>query len=193
MKTFTEQLRYEYPLKPDDLVIDAGGYEGNWAAEISRKYGCHVLVFEPVKKFSTNLTLRFANNPLVHIDDRGLGGQEYGAGKDVTFHIQNDSTGAFAGSPETEEVTLVSAGYLIHNMPTDVALLKLNIEGMEYDVIETLLDRELTGRIKNIQVQFHTCAPDYDARYRAIHERLSKTHHLTYHAPFVWENWEINS
>jgi hypothetical protein len=50
MKDFQESDRYDYPLTPDSFVIDAGGYEGNWAAEINHKYRAHVLVFEPVQR-----------------------------------------------------------------------------------------------------------------------------------------------
>ena len=29
---FTEGMRHEYPLTPDSVVIDCGGFEGNFAA-----------------------------------------------------------------------------------------------------------------------------------------------------------------
>ena len=70
-------------------------------------------------------------------------------------------------------------------------LLKLNIEGGEFSVLEALLDRDLVKKIGNIQVQFHGCIPDAAARRDKIRERLAATHHLTYDAPFVWENWEL--
>lgn len=42
-----EHLRYEYDLKPDDVVIDLGAYRGEWANEIRARYGCQVLAVEP--------------------------------------------------------------------------------------------------------------------------------------------------
>ena len=48
MKSFSEQLRYEYPLTDNSVVIDAGGYEGNWFKQIYERYQCHIHVFEPV-------------------------------------------------------------------------------------------------------------------------------------------------
>ena len=35
-----EHLRYEYDLKPEDYVIDIGSYQGEWANEIEKRYGC---------------------------------------------------------------------------------------------------------------------------------------------------------
>lgn len=206
MKEFTEALRYDYPLTKDSLVIDAGGYEGNWAAEIYRKYACNIMVFEPVMKFHEKLVSRFDYaREKITLSCAGLGGKECGGGKDVTLRIQNDSTGVFAGSSDMEVVKLFGAAYVIGGLAdmmilkvAAVDLLKLNIEGMEYDVLEDLLDEDRPGgprinRVTNLQVQFHTCVPDHAARRDAIRERLAKTHHLTYDAPFVWENWEKNS
>ena len=192
MTPFTEAMRYDYPLTADSLVIDAGGYEGNWAAEIHRRYGCHIMIFEPVRRFFEAIGKRFTmGDKRVHLIHGGFGGRDYGCGKEAEFHIQNDSTGVFAGSPEVEKVKLYSAAYCIHGLPQDVDLLKLNIEGMEFDVLETLLDSDLVKRIKNIQVQFHPIVPDHVARYQKIRERMEATHELTYWAPWCWENWRL--
>ncbi len=191
MTPFTEAMRYDYPLTADSLVIDAGGYEGNWAAEIHKRYGCPVMVFEPVARFHHALAERFKDTPKITVSPCGFGGADCSAGKDVEFHVQNDSTGAFAGSPDKEMVRLFAASYIIGGMDRDIDLLKLNIEGMEFDVLENLLDRERVARIKNIQVQFHPIVPDHVARYQKIRERMEATHELTYWAPWCWENWRL--
>ena len=38
---------------------------------------------------------------------------------------------------------------------TEIDLLKINIEGGEYDVIPRLLDTKMINKIKYIQIQFH--------------------------------------
>ena len=48
-------LRLNYELNEKSVVIDLGGYEGQWAADIFCKYVCSIHVFEPVKKFADNI------------------------------------------------------------------------------------------------------------------------------------------
>lgn len=73
-----------------------------------------------------------------------------------------------------------------------VDLIKINIEGGEYDLLEHLLSSGMVKRFKNIQVQFHEdVIPKAEARMRKIHDELSKTHRVTFQKIFIWENWEI--
>jgi hypothetical protein len=54
-------------LKPTSLVVDIGGYCGDWTATILRKYGPFVNVFEPIKENVEILRLRFQNDYRVNI------------------------------------------------------------------------------------------------------------------------------
>jgi FkbM family methyltransferase len=191
MKTFTEALRYEYDLTPDSYVIDAGGYEGNWAAEINRKYGCRVHIFEPVTRFRHAIVERFKGNPMIGVDSAGFGGKQHGGGTPTVFHIQNDSTGAYAGSPDTEEVDLYSATYIIGGLDRMIDLLKLNIEGMEFEVLWDLLDSGKIKKIRNLQVQFHPVIAQAGDHRESIRKRLAETHEEMFCEPFCWEGWRL--
>jgi hypothetical protein len=75
-----------------------------------------------------------------------------------------------------------------------VVLLKMNIEGGEYDLLEYIINNNMITKFKNIQVQFHENAFDgWEEKYNFIINNLQKTHHLTYHFEFKFENWEINN
>ena len=41
------RLHDDLPLGQDNLDIDAGGYQGEWTAEMVTRYGCHSELFEP--------------------------------------------------------------------------------------------------------------------------------------------------
>jgi hypothetical protein len=71
----------------------------------------------------------------------------------------------------------------------DIDLIKINIEGGEYDLLEYMIREGLAQQCSDIQVQFHRFVPRADERRRAIRTALGQTHHLTYDYPFVWENW----
>ena len=188
MIPFTESLRHAYNLNRDSVCVDAGAFHGGWAATMSEKYGCIVLGFEPIKSFFEIASKNAAHVPRVTLFNCGLGGSF----RHETFSVQNDSTGVFAGSEVKERVPilpLVPHLRQVHRGTFDV--LKLNIEGMEYEVMEHIIAENALTMFRNYQTQFHTCAPDYQKRYEAIAAALSQTHELQWREPFVWEGWAI--
>ena len=70
-----------------------------------------------------------------------------------------------------------------------IDLMKMNIEGGEYDLLDHLIETGFIRNIENIQVQFHDFVPEAKQRMMKIQKELSKTHRLTYQYIFVWENW----
>ena len=62
------------PVITGSLVIDAGGYEGEWTAGMISLYGCRSQIFEPVPTFFEHCQTYFKNNNLVQIHKAALGG-----------------------------------------------------------------------------------------------------------------------
>ena len=181
----TEDLRLDYPLTSESLVIDAGGYKGDWASDIYRLYGCTIHVFEPVEQFYQRIVERFARNPNVIVHPVGLSDKECNA----DFGIQNDSTGQFAGSADRERVGLLDVAAVVEKLGK-ISLFKINTEGAEFAIIERLLETGLIGQVDNIQVQFHPCAPDAQRRFDELQAALAKTHFLTFDSQWVWQSWK---
>jgi len=190
MKPFTEEMRYEYDLTPDSVVLDCGGYEGRWAAGIHDKYGCHVYVLEPITKFFDNIAKRFSGNPKIHLWNYGISME----GQPETMSIKGDMTGRYANNPECVEVKTFSPQQIFGIINKDIDLMKLNVEGAEFGVIEimTVYSPELIKCVRNLQVQWHDVAPNAQSRYDVLQKKLAETHHLTFDHGWVWQNWEIN-
>ena len=72
-----------------------------------------------------------------------------------------------------------------------VDLMKINIEGGEFDLLDQLIKSKLVTRIDNIQVQFHNFFDNSKDRREGIRKQLKQTHYLTYDYYFVWENWKL--
>lgn len=184
------ELRFEYDLNADSQVFDLGGYEGQWASDIHARYGCAVQVFEPVEEFAADIQRRFARNPRITVHSFGLGS----ADSTIRIGLGADCSSAFRAASQVRPGRLVAAdGFFERSSIARVDLMKINIEGGEYDLLEYLLDTGLVSRIGNIQVQFHDFVPDAEARMRTIQKRLQETHTLTYQVEFVWENWKLTS
>ena len=183
-----ETLRLDYPLTRDSVVFDVGGYAGDWAAKIHARYGCRIYVFEPVPTFHSRIQERFAATPAVRVFDFGL------AGRDAMLPMSVDSDGSsvYAMKDGTTMVRLRSLAAVVRELGIDhVDLIKINIEGGEFELLAHLLDSGLASRFGDIQVQFHAFYPDAPRLRDELRKRLSVTHELTYDYAFVWENWRL--
>jgi FkbM family methyltransferase len=172
-----EHLRYEYNLRSESIVIDLGAYKGEWANELHNRYGCKVVVVEPteyINDFRNGIIVNKAAG--THKGKMSFGGRAY-------------YTSAFeAGDHEYE---CIDINGLIEQYEA-IDLLKVNIEGVEYDILNHIIGAGLHHRIKNFQIQFHQIdGVPYERWYDEISKQLSLTHKLTWHYPFCWENWAL--
>lgn len=182
-------LRLDYNLNESSIVFDLGGYHGNWTADIFCKYGCFVYVFEPAKKFADIIKCRFSNNKKIFVNQFGLSNSNTTA----NLSLGDDSSSTFSQeNGKTEEIKLVDAmEFFKKNSISRIDLMKINIEGGEYDLLEYLIKTGYIKNIKNIQVQFHDFVPKAQERMKEIQKNLEKTHLITYQYKFVWENWQL--
>jgi hypothetical protein len=72
-----------------------------------------------------------------------------------------------------------------------IDLIKINIEGSEFDLFEYLLSHQFLSRITGILVQFHNFAPQSESRMQAIKSGLRTTHECVFEYKFVWEYWKL--
>jgi hypothetical protein len=157
-----EYLRYEYDLKPSDKVIDIGSYRGEWSEGIESKYGCKAERFEAL------------DNRAAWLYDGTVS-----MGGDYLYTSIYKENGRSVGCEDINKY-----------LKEEIALVKINIEGAEYNLLQHMIDGGIEN-IKNIQVQFHIIeGHDYEAYYTKITDQLKRTHKLTWRYPFVWENWE---
>lgn len=185
-------LRLDYDLNKDSVVFDLGGYVGDFADQIHSRYGATVYLFEPSKDFFEVCQSRFEGNDRIKCFNFGL------SDADGEFEL---SDGADASSISRPKVGVHAKGELVHvrqfagfmdelgSSPID--LLKINIEGGEYDVLPHLIKEGVISRVRNLQVQFHTFIDDAERKRSEIREALAETHKNDWCYEFVWENWSL--
>jgi FkbM family methyltransferase len=179
-----EELRYQYDLKPEDLVIDLGGYKGEWSKRISDQYGCKIEIYEPINEFY-QICNRLKSDKIKVFK---LGAAE--KSHSTKIFLGDDGSSAVEGKGKAEDCEMRDVKEIVSDRIVD--LLKINIEGLEYEVLERLIECNAIGQINNIQVQFHPfdSVKNYNIRRDRIRKELSKTHVETYNIDFVWENWK---
>lgn len=189
-----QKLRLEYPLNSDSVVMDLGGYRGEWAEEMHRRYGCQIHIFEPVASFADLIEDKFSEVPSVHLYRFGLGGKT----REESLCLSADASSVFTPQShrrdgyETIRIVDIEEWFQQQKYPI-VDLMKVNIEGGEYETLERMIETGLTERVRDLQVQFHEIDEHSASRMEAILEGLGSTHVPTYQYRFVWENWRRNA
>lgn len=178
-------LRYVYPLNQDSVVVDLGGYVGEWAERISTMYDCTIYIFEPVKEFADQAIQRFKDNKKVHIYTFGVSDKD----EETTISLNGVASSVFVAGKGTSiklrDIKTVFEELHIKN----VDLLKMNIEGGEYAVLPRMIENDMISKCKDLQIEFHHFYPDAEKLRENIRSSLKKTHHLTYDYPFFFESW----
>lgn len=179
-------LRVNYDLNHESTVLDVGGYKGLWSSDISLRYSPKIHIFEPHTDYADQISQRFGENRQITVHRFGIGPKT----EKLTLSITGDTSSLFKSGEDEKEVQLMcAADFFDEYQIEDVDLVKINIEGGEYDLLEYLLKEGLITKFRDIQVQFHDFIPDAKTRMNNIQEQLRRTHEVTYQYEFVWENW----
>lgn len=183
-----EMLKTSFPLDRSSIAIDVGGYMGDWASDIYSRYRCRVIVLEPVPTFCDHLRQRFEKNLDIKIIQAGLGAHT----REENISLQADGTSFIRASNIKQTVKMLSAAELFANEKLEnVDLMKINIEGSEYELLRHLVDAKLITRVRNVLVQFHDLSAESVDRMRELRAALSATHKPLFQYDFVWEAWTL--
>ena len=185
-----ETLRLDYPLTTDSIVFDLGGYHGDFAAAVSSRYGCKVYIFEPVPEFHKKCVERFHDNSKIICFNSGLSSAD--GLLDIGLAENSSSFASPHAQGERLEVRVRSIVDCIRELGlTRIDLMKINIEGGEFDVLPAIIKSGDMKKVRHLQIQFHNFF-DHAAEQRdAIRAALTNTHTEMWNYVFVWESWKL--
>ena len=83
--------------------------------------------------------------------------------------------------------------FLMEDKVDQIALMKINIEGAEYDLLDRLIEKTDLQNIQNLQIQFHDFFPAAKARRSKLVKQILLTHESTASFPMVWEFFKVRS
>ena len=185
-----DRLRLKYNLNKSSIVFDVGGYLGDFTEKISKKFDCKIYLFEPSLSFYNKCLERFKDNNNILCFNYGVGNLN------GDFILSNDkeasSTKRKISESVGEKIKIKKISEIIKELEIDnIDLMKINIEGGEYDLLLFLINENLISKIKNIQVQFHNFVPNAEKKRENIINLLKNTHKNDWSYYFVWENWSL--
>jgi FkbM family methyltransferase len=183
-------LALDFPgLKDTGVVIDTSGVSGDWANAIYKKYGCTVYIFEPARRYFAGLKKRFDGIDKIVLKKAMLSNRTE---KGEMFLKEEASSSHQEVSQIKEEIDLldISEFRRIEQLGV-IDVLRLNVNGEEYNIFERMFEKMIHKKIKYIMVQFTPYIEDAFEKRDSIRKRLKKTHNEIYNYEFVWELWKL--
>ncbi len=192
------ELLVDADLPDDAVVLDVGAFEGEWSARVlaraDARGGGSLLIhaFEPEPGAITRLRGTVGRDERVQIHSFGLAGGDRlaplsvgGPGSSV---YDNPSVPMTFGSAEVHlrDVADVLSSLNVHH----IDLVKINIEGGEFELIDRMHETGWLARTGPVIVQFHEFAPKAHRARRRNRRQLAKTHRCTWNYPWVYERWD---
>ena len=176
-------------LGPGDVVFDVGAYKGEWTDTVlGQQPAAQMHLFEPHPGFAEALEQKFVGRDHVHVHELAIGSTT----GTMELSDAGDASSSVADHGRAFEAKTMSVSDFFTHTPVDrIALMKVNIEGGEYDLLPALIESGDITKIDRLQVQFHLFEPDMKALRDDIRARLETTHHCVWSYPFVWEEWQL--
>lgn len=183
-------LLYDFPFWTGGLVIDGGGYEGEWTAGMIKLYGCNSEIYEAIQAYARQCADYFSHNQLVRVHAQALGNTT----RQTSFTLHDNGTSEYRRGGESIDVQVLDIASVFADLPqTQISCMKLNIEGGEYDVLERMIQLDLLKRCDSLLIQFHRQPEDYKARFQNISEKLRQSHECIWRYEYVWEKWQLKT
>lgn len=177
-----EKLKYRMNLKEDGLLLDFGGYMGDFSAKLLKmnsKLRCKV--YELVNQFANFCQYRFKDNGNVEVIVSGVSSD----GRDLKMYVDGPRT-KNDSSTYLESFKSVSINSVL-DVLEEVELMKMNIEGMEYECLRALESGENLKKVKYLLVQFHNFNSTSDKDYRSVIKIVEKNHTSVFKYRWLWE------
>lgn len=183
-----DNMLYEFDgfLNENSIVFDMGSYEGEFYNKIVEKYNSNVHAFEPVEQFYLDSV---KNTPeKVTLNNFALGKEN--TMFNITF--SDNSSSQFIGDGDNviscQKISFID--YVSNKNIENIDLIKVNIEGGEYELLDTILDNNYQNNIDRYLIQFHYLSGDPISKRQQIVDKLQQTHEPIFSYPFVWEYWK---
>jgi len=154
-------------ITPGDVVIDCGANVG-MVTDYFQNKGAVVYAFEPNPYAYNILKQRFANNPNVFCLQKGVSSPaDSGVGKLFLHHRANEdqvhwSTGS-SMNPDKQnvdtsnsvDIEVIDLCKFIEDLGVPIKVLKIDIEGMEIQLLDTFVEKGMHTVVEQTYVETH--------------------------------------
>jgi FkbM family methyltransferase len=171
-------IDFDYQLDKMSVVMDIGGYEGDFADLMRRKYNCGVHIFEPTIEKFRHIKERFHSDPMVWpyycaLEDEN----KYG-----DIFLCNNASSIYHKTDRTETIKIRDIYFFVIAFKFfHIDLLKMNCEGSEYKILKRLIEKDWLKNVRQIVVQFHGIPAENKEELEALlYEKYDIKHKCDY-------------
>lgn len=162
MKKLIESI----PITSDSVVIDIGSNEGQ-EIDALLSIGCEIHSFEPHPMFAKELKVRYGKIPNVHLNQCAA----WTSNCEQTLYFKRDALSRNGGASMlkfksnvthrqgehySKKVKCVDIAQYIKDLNTAIDLLKIDAEGVEYDLLDHIFNTGAHKKIKHFYYEDHS-------------------------------------
>jgi FkbM family methyltransferase len=173
---------YNLNLNNTSVVFDMGTYNGEYYQTLYNKFQPIIHTFEPIEEFTKNLP----KVPNLVVNAFALGKQN----ETFELSLNENSSSAFTSGNKVTCIKHKFIDYVTSNNIDSIDLIKINIEGGEYELLNAIIESNWIDKIDMYLVQFHYLSHDPVSQRQKIIDKLKQTHEPIFYYPFVWELWK---
>ncbi len=182
-----EKLKYDIDLKAGGIVLDIGAYKGQYTKKMLAKNKDMVFwLYEPIAAYFQICQNLFLDEKSITIYQAAVSAN----GRDFQMEIDGlrsrHSPGNLADSVSTTSIDIQN----IFDSAKEFELLKMNIEGMEYECLEKLINTNSLIKAKYLLIQFHNFEDQSPYKLEKIHENINKDFTNIWKYEWTWELWK---
>ena len=157
----TKELIHIENLNSDSVVIDIGANYGE-VEKVLSEIGCKIYAFEPHPVFFSRLKQQYGDNPNIVLSDSAIWKKD----EQRNFYFKRSASALNGGATLMEEKTNIvdlnlnitveclDISRLVHSIDKDIDVLKMDVEGAEYEILERPIETDSYKKIKSISFSF---------------------------------------
>ena len=168
-------------LNKDSVIIDGGGFNGEFTDEILKKNFSKIHIYEPDPNFYNDLLKKYKFETKVEILNLELFNEE----QIITLSENSNASSIMENSENGTKVKAVDISKEFKKYK-NIDLLKLNIEGAEYKVISRLIETQEINKVRYLLVQFHKEHDLDGSKFHKINLEILKKYKIVFNYKYVW-------
>ncbi len=181
-----EKLKYGIDLHKYGIVLDLGAFKGEFTKKIKLN-NPHLTfwLYEPISEYFSIVANRFVGAKNITVHQYGVSAD----GRNIEMQIDDlRSRQELDNSIEKIEVKSLSIQE-IFNSVTEIELVKMNIEGMEFECLEQLVKSNSLIKARYLLIQFHNFEHEAKSRREALRKEFDKDFNNLFSYEWMWELW----
>ncbi len=170
-------------------VLDAGAYKGEFADEILKKFGSNLILYEPLETEFNYLEKKYQYNSKVELHNLAI------SNTDNYKFISLENNNSSLSDVEINNSIKIKCKNIINifDKEKSIDLIKMNIEGSEYEILNEIINKNYLTKCKYYLIQFHHKNNiNLMKNKKIIENKFSEMNFKKiFNYNYVWEVWEL--